>query len=82
VTINAKTAKDGYVVAEVLDIDNQPIPGFGRDDCTPFSGDSTRHVIEWKAKTFPEGLADKDKKIRFILRKADLYSYLPEALAK
>ncbi len=76
VTINAKTAPTGYVIAELLDRENNVIPGFSRADCVPFKGDSVSGVIEWKTKQFPDKWIDADKKIRFFLKNADLYSYL------
>jgi hypothetical protein len=33
--------------------------------------------MEWKTKVSPADLAGADKKIRFYLKNADLYSYLP-----
>ena len=78
VAINAKTGQGGYVAAEILDADNKPIPGFTRAECVPFSGDSTHHVLKWKAEALPEPQLEQDKKIRFYLKSADLYSYLPD----
>jgi len=78
VTINATTGPGGYVTAELLDVNDRVIPGFSRDDCTPFTGDSVRHGLSWKTETLPEELLAPDKKIRFILKNADLYSYLPD----
>jgi hypothetical protein len=46
-------------------------------DCTAFTGDGTRHVLTWKNATLPKSHLDKDKKFRFILKNADLFSYLP-----
>lgn len=97
VTINAKTAKDGYVTAEILDRKNRVVPGFSRNDCVAFTGDSVRHELKWKTATLPKKSADMAKheakwktttssdqmtdwKIRFRLRNADLYSYLPKGL--
>lgn len=77
VTINAKVNPGGYVVAELLDRDNNVIPGFTRNDCIPFTGDSVRHILEWKTKSFPADRVNSDKKVRFYLKNADLYSYLP-----
>lgn len=77
VTINAAARPGGYVVAELLDRNNNVIKGFTRDDCVVFSGDSVRFELKWKASAFPNSLRDKDKKIRFYLKDADLYSYLP-----
>lgn len=78
VTINAKCAPGGYVAAELVDRDNRPIPGFTRSDCIAFTGDSVRHELTWKTKEFPKSLIDKDRKVRFFIRNADLYSYLPK----
>lgn len=78
ITINAKTGQGGYVVAEILDRDNTPIPGFTRDDCVPFTGDATHHVLTWRTETLPASHAVQEKKLRFYLKNADLYSYLPQ----
>ncbi|HEY3267788.1 MAG TPA: hypothetical protein VGM37_12730 [Armatimonadota bacterium] len=80
VTINAKCGRGGYVAAEILDRNDRVIPGFSRRECVPFTGDSVRHTLRWKTATFPRALADKDRKVRFILRNADLYAYLPSAI--
>jgi len=77
VTINAKVMTDGYIIAELLDRWNKVIPGFSRSECIPFTGDSIEHVMEWKTKAFPAEFLDADKKIRFYLKNADIYSYLP-----
>lgn len=34
--------------------------------------------ITWKNDTFPNEWIDKDKKIKFYIKNADIYSYLPE----
>ncbi|MGC8862150.1 MAG: hypothetical protein ACP5R5_05155, partial [Armatimonadota bacterium] len=78
VGINAKCGPGGYVAAELLDRNNKVIPGFEREECVPFTGDSVRGEITWKTKQFPPDWVDKDKRIRFYIRNADLYSYLPE----
>jgi hypothetical protein len=77
VTINATCGTNGYVAAELLDRDNNVLKGFSRVDCIPFKGDSVRGSLEWKTKSFASAQAEADKKIRFILKNADLYSYLP-----
>jgi len=77
VTINAKCAPGGYVVAELLDRNNNVIRGFEKNYCIPFTGDSVRGELAWKTARFPDALIDRDKKIRFYLKDADLYSYVP-----
>lgn len=77
VIINAAVRRGGYVTAELLDRWNRVIPGFSRQECVPFTGDSVRHVLTWRTRWFSPELVDADKKIRFFLKNADLYSYLP-----
>lgn len=77
VTINARTAADGTVTAEILDRQNRVIPGFSRDQCLPFQGDQVRHELTWRTAEFPAGSQHADYKLRFWLNDAELYSYLP-----
>lgn len=80
ITINARCAPSGYVTAELLDRHNNVIPGFAKNYCNAFTGDSVRGELTWKTREFPKGWIDKDKKIRFYIRGADLYSYLPQGI--
>lgn len=77
VVINAVCRKGGRIEAEIVDRNNKVVPGFSRSDCVPFTGDSVQHTMTWKTAAFPESLRDRDKKVRFFLKNADLYSYLP-----
>ena len=77
VTINAKCVSGGYVVAELVDRNNKVIPGFEKNNCIPFTGDSVRGELTWKTKEFPKKFIDKDKKVKFYLKNANLFSYLP-----
>jgi hypothetical protein len=78
VLINARTRGEGYVAAELLDRHNRVIKGFSRKESIPFKGDSARWTLSWRTGKFPEERPGIDRKIRFLLRNADLYSYLPE----
>jgi hypothetical protein len=76
VTINARTRSGGHIVAEIVDAAGRTLDGFSRAECVPFQGDDVRHVLRWQAKEFtPQQLA-AEKKLRFYLKDADLYSYL------
>jgi len=77
VTINAKTGPKGMVLAEILDRDNNVLDGFSRNECIPFTGDTVAHTMRWRTEAFAKGQIDGDKKFRFVLKNADLYSYLP-----
>jgi len=81
VTLNARTGEGGVIVAEILDRNDQVLEGFSREDCVPFTGDGVRHRLAWKKADFDEAQREGDKKIRFFLRDAELFSYLPVDLA-
>jgi hypothetical protein len=80
VTINARTRPGGSISAEILDRKNKVVAGFSRDQCMPFEGDSVRHRLQWSTRSFPAGAMKSDYKIRFWLKNAELFSYLPESL--
>ncbi|MBM4436771.1 MAG: hypothetical protein FJ029_05960 [Actinobacteria bacterium] len=48
VFVNARIATGGWVRAEILDAQKQPLRGFTEADCQPFSGDSVRHPVRWR----------------------------------
>jgi hypothetical protein len=77
ILINARTAPEGRITAELLDLEHNVLPGFSTADCAPFTGDAVRHTLQWRTKELPEGYANTAVKIRFVLKDADLYSYLP-----
>jgi len=78
VTINGKCAPGGYITADIVDRNNVVIPGYDKLYCNAFTGDSVRGELTWKrGKEFPKDMIDKDRKIRFYIKNADLYSYLP-----
>lgn len=78
VMINARTKANGRICAEILDRKNRVVPGFSRDECLDFRGDSARHELRWKSPQFPKRLPDY--KLRFFLQNAEIYSYLPRGL--
>ena len=80
VTINARARPGGSISAEILDRKNEIVSGFSRDQCVAFHGDSVRHHLQWNTQSFPSDLTKGDYKIRFWLRNAELFSYLPESL--
>jgi hypothetical protein len=80
VVINARTHGDGYVAAEILNRRNQVVPGFTRADCVAFRGDAVRHTLQWKGTQLPASYRSEDYKLRFWLKDAELFSYLPEGL--
>jgi hypothetical protein len=77
VTINARTGTDGLVVAEILDRRNRVVPGFSKQNCVAFHGDAVRHELRWRSAQFAAAPKADDYKIRFWLKDAELFSYLP-----
>lgn len=77
VRINARTLSGGFVSAEVVDLNGEVVPGFSREECRAFEGDSVDHVLQWRTAELPESLRGEAVKLRFYLRNADLYSYIP-----
>lgn len=77
VIVNARVAPGGYLLAELVDRHNQVIRGFSRQECRPVEGDSVRHVLRWKTERLPDEVLRSDCKIRFWMKRAELFSYLP-----
>jgi hypothetical protein len=80
VMINARTGPLGEVTAEILDRRGRVIPGFSRSECVAFQGDATSHELTWGTERFPDRPRHDDFKIRFWLKDAELFSYLPADL--
>jgi hypothetical protein len=74
VSINAVCRPGGYVRVEVTDVDDEVLPGFSRDECDVFHGDSTQAKISWKGKTqIPHA---GSLRLRFFMRDASLFSFV------
>jgi len=68
-------ARGGRLRVEVLDADHNVIPGYGRDDCEPLTGDAVCQDVVWRTKkTLP---ADRRPiRLRFLLEHVRLYSFM------
>lgn len=76
VTINARTREGGQIVTEVVDATGKPLDGFSRKECVPFHGDDVRHILRWRTGEFTPQQQAVEKRLRFFLKDANLYSYL------
>ena len=74
--VNANTA-GGSITVEALDPDGNVIEEFGKENCTPLTTDSVRHVLEWNGNTNCQLIQARPIKLRFHLNKAKLYSFTP-----
>lgn len=67
-------SSDGYLQVELLDEAGKVLPGYGREDCIPLQGDSTRYQIRWKDHDTLEQLPERIR-VRFFLKRARLYAF-------
>ena len=71
--LNAKVNSNGIILAQIADENDQPIPGYEKENCIPFTGDETSYRVTWKSKkTVP---SDRIIKIHFYLKHADLFTF-------
>ncbi len=74
--INAN-AEGGSLTVEALDVDGNPIEGFGKADCDPITSDKVRHAVSWKGNADCHLLQARPIRLRFHLQNAKLYSFTP-----
>jgi len=76
--VNA-AAEGGELKVRVTAGRRDTAPGFGFDDCVPFTGDSVAHVVRWQDRSVAE-FAGKPIRLEFFLRDADLYTFRASAV--
>ena len=74
--VNANAA-GGSIQVEAIDPDGNVIEGFGKENCTPLTTDSVRHVLQWNDNPNCQLIQARPIKLRFHLNKAKLYSFTP-----
>lgn len=77
--VNARMKSGGALIAELLDREGRPMPGFSASECEPITGDHRRATFAWKGGVVAPASAAK---IRFILKRAFLYGYTWEPSAR
>ncbi|MGI9457449.1 MAG: hypothetical protein ACR2NU_12870 [Aeoliella sp.] len=60
---------------EVCQEDGRPIPGFSRDECRAFTGDSTKQRLTWRQREDLESISGQQVRLKFYLRRSRLYSF-------
>ena len=65
-------ARDGFIDAELLDVDGYPIEGYSSEDCDTFEGDSLAHTFTWNGNADIGG--HLPARIRFTLNNTKLYA--------
>ena len=84
--VNARCQPGGSIAAEIVNLRDEVFPGYSRQECEVFTGDSVKHVFSWKGKTdlpraaaeradYPKAEFARFRKICFYMEKAELYSF-------
>ena len=73
--LNYATSAAGSLRVEILDADEQPLPGFSTAACSEIFGDELERIVEWNKHPDLEVLAGHPVRLRFALQEADLYSF-------
>ncbi len=66
---------NGWIIAEVLGLEGEAIPGYDRGSCLPFSGDAIRQRLGWKEGRTLGQLRGQEIRLKFYLRNAELYAF-------
>ena len=72
--LNFATSAVGSVAVAIHDADDQPIPGFGLNDCESIFGDAIDRAVTWKGGADLSALAGRPVRLRFVMKDADLYA--------
>lgn len=73
--LNLAVRDGGHARVEVLDEDDEPIPGFSLGDCLALKADAIDQVVSWKSGTDLGTLAGRPVRLRIELKNANLYSF-------
>ncbi len=68
-------AKADTLVAELLDANGDVIPGYEKEKCVVFSGDSCKYMLTWEEKKDLSELMGKVIQIRFHQKDGSLYAF-------
>ena len=64
----------GSVAVQLEDENGQAIPGFSAQECTPFVGDATVAVLDWRGRNDLSHLVGRTVRLRILLEDCNLYS--------
>jgi hypothetical protein len=85
-TVNACCHTGGSIAAEIVNLRDEVFPGYSRQECDLFSGDTVQHTFTWRGKhelpaapsepaPYPKPEFERFRKIRFFMEKAELYAF-------
>ncbi len=66
----------GYFAVELVDANDDVVPGYERSACQAFHGDAVEHVVRWSGTShLPRNTMAQSAKLRFYYRHAQFYSF-------
>jgi hypothetical protein len=74
--LNAAVRPGGEIRVEVQDTAGNPLEGFGAADCAAIRGDGIRLPVRWGDRTGDPTWSQRDVRLRFSLRDADLFGFV------
>ena len=74
--VNFSTSAVGSVRIELQDREGTPIPGYTLADALELGGDDLDRVVAWKQRNEFSALAGRPVRIRFVLKDADVFSFV------
>jgi len=74
--VNAACQPKGYLDVEIVDANDNVVPGYERSACDSFNGDSTRHTVSWRGiSSLPPEVISRGAKLRYFSRRCHLYAF-------
>lgn len=77
-SLNFATSAAGAIRVEIQHADGTPAEGFSLADCPESFGDTLDYPVSWNGKTDLSALAGTAVRLRFVMKDADLYSFVFE----
>lgn len=74
--LNFATSAAGDIRVEIQDTNGTPLPGYTLDECPPIFGDTLERTVTWSSGSDISKLSGRPVRLRFLLRDADLYSFV------
>ena len=73
--VNVKSQANGFIRVGFYEPNQNPISGFGLDDCEPFHGDSIGERIRWKGDPSLKAISGQAVRMIIEIRNADVFSF-------
>jgi len=73
--VNAAVSGKGYVKAELLDRDGEPLPDYALGVCEPTIGDATKSLVRWRGHATVPSSGPEGTRLRLVMKQAELYSF-------